>query len=130
MTDKIKRYSEGFCRQVVSEYEAGASIPDLQKKYGVAGFDTIRRWILKYGRQGLRFETVRIQTVEEANRMRELEKRVKELEQALGKVMLEKMKLEAILEVLEEETGDAAKKNAPASFNNAITKPKTKSDRL
>jgi len=124
MTDKIKRYSEGFRRQVVLEYEAGESIPALQRKYGVTGFDTIRRWIQKYARQGLRFETVRIQTIEEANRMRELEKRVKELEQALGKVMLEKMKLESILEVLEEGSGDAAKKNAPASSNNSTTKPK------
>lgn len=128
MTEKVKRYSEAFRRQVVSEYEAGENIPSLQKKYGIAGFDTIRGWIEKYGRQGLRFEMVRIQTAEEASRVRELEKRVKELEQALGKVMLEKLKLETTLEVLEEEYGDAAKKNVPASSNNSTTKPSKKPD--
>jgi len=66
---------------------------------------------------------VRIQTAEEANRVKELEQQVKDLEQALGKVMLEKLKLESILEVLQEKEGDWVKKNAPPSSSDFSVKP-------
>lgn len=116
MTKKtIKRYSEAFKRQVVSEYENGARISDLQKKYGISGKMTITRWIEKYAPKGLRHEIVTIQTAEEANRVKELEAQVQELEQALGKVSLEKLKLESMLEELEETYGEAVKKNAVRS---------------
>ena len=34
MTKTIKRYSEAFKMEVVAEYEAGANVFSLQKKYG------------------------------------------------------------------------------------------------
>ena len=112
---KIKRYSEAFKRQVVAEYETGISISDLQMKYGVTGGMTIPNWIKKYAKQGFRHELVRIQTAEEVNRVKELEQQVQELEQTLGKVVLEKLKLESILEELEERYGVEVKKNAVRS---------------
>ena len=112
---KIKRYSEAFKRQVVAEYETGISISDLQKKYGITGGMTIPNWVKKYAKQGFRHELVRIQTAEEVNRVKELEQQVQELEQTLGKVVLEKLKLESILEVLEERYGVEVKKNAVRS---------------
>ena len=115
MTKKIKRYSESFKRQVVSEYEAGNSIPSLAKKYGITGSHTISQWVKKYGREGFRHELVRIQTAEEASRVKELEEQVEQLEQALGKMALEKLKLESILEELAETYGVEVKKNAPPS---------------
>lgn len=128
MTGKIKRYSEVFRRQVVAEYEAGNSIPSLNKKYGITGMHTIQRWIRQYGREGLRQEVVHIQTAEEASRVRELERRVKELEQALGKVILEKLKLESTLEVLYEDITQEAKKNAAGSSNTSTREPSRKPD--
>jgi transposase len=112
---KIKRYSEAFKRRVVAEYETGTIISDLQKKYGITGGMTIPNWIKKYAKQGFRHELVRIQTAEEANRVKELEQQVQELEQTLGKVVLEKLKLESILEELEETYGVEVKKNAVRS---------------
>jgi transposase len=123
MTRKIKRYSEAFKRQVVAEYEAGNNISVLAKKYGITGGVTIKYWIKKYAKEGFRHELVRIQTAEEANRVKELEQQVKDLEQALGKVMLEKLKLESILEVLQENESDAVKKNAPALSSEFSGKP-------
>jgi len=128
MTRKIKRYSEVFRRQVVAEYEAGNSIPSLNKKYGITGMHTIQRWIQQYGREGLRQEVVHIQTAEEASRVRELERRVKELEQALGKVTLEKLKLESTLEVLYEDITQEAKKNAAGSSNTSTRELSRKQD--
>ena len=112
---KIKRYSEAFKRQVVGEYESGSGISDLQKKYGITGGVTIPNWIKKYARQGFRHEVVRIQTAEEANRVKEPEQQVQDLEQALGKVTLEKLKLESTLEELEDTYGVEVKKNAVRS---------------
>ncbi len=123
MTKTIKRYSEAFKMEVVAEYEAGANVFSLQKKYGIVGGQTIQGWIKKYATQGYRTEVIRIQKAEEADRVRELEKQVKELEQALGKMLLEKLKLESILEVLQENESDVVKKNAPPSSSNFSGKP-------
>jgi transposase-like protein len=123
---KIKRYSEGFKRQVVAEYEAGSSIPALDKKYGITGGQTIRLWIKRYAREGFRHELVRIQTTEEANRVKELEQQVQQLEQALGKLVLEKLKLESILEELEETYGVEVKKNALASSRDCSAKSESR----
>lgn len=111
----VKRYSEAFKRMVVAEYEAGSSMPDLRKKYGIGGVNTIREWVEKYSMQGLRHKLVRIQSAEEANRVRALEAQVQELEQALGRMTLEKLALESELEVLQETYGVDAKKNAASS---------------
>ena len=52
----MKRYSEAFKRQVVSEYEEGHSVVSLQARYGITGNGTIERWIKKYAHAGLRHE--------------------------------------------------------------------------
>jgi transposase len=116
MKKEIRQYSEAFRRQVVSEYEAGSSLGELQQKYNIGGRATIPHWIAKYGNTGLRHKLVRIQTAEEASRVKVLEQQVQELERALAKTTLEKLKLESILEVLQEEQGrEAGKKNAARS---------------
>ena len=126
MTHKIKRYSDSFRRQVVTEYEAGVSIPDLRRKYGIAGSDTVTLWIKKFGKGIFRHEMVRIQLADEIQRINQLEKQVKELEAALGKMTLEKLKLESILEVLQAEVPEAVKKNEASSFNGSVKKPGSK----
>jgi transposase-like protein len=123
---KIKQYSESFKRQVVAEYEAGNSMHALAKKYGITGGSTIKGWVKKYAKEGFRHELVRIQTVEDANRVKELEQQVQQLEQALGKVTLEKLKLESILEELEESYGVEVKKNVPASSRDCSIKSVSK----
>ena len=123
---KVKRYSEAFKRQVVTEYETGISVSDLQKKYGITGGVTIPAWIKKYAREGFRHELVRIQTIEEINRVKELEQQVEELEQALGKVVLEKLKLESILEELGERSGAEVKKNEVRSSQDLPKKSESK----
>jgi transposase-like protein len=126
MTKKIRQYSEGFKRQVVAEYEAGSSMLALAKKYGITGGSTISLWIKKYAKEGFRHELMRIQTADEANRVKELEQQVQQLEQALGKVVLEKLKLESILEELEETYGVEVKKNAPLSSSECSAKSESR----
>ena len=123
MQKTIKRYSDAFRRQVVAEYEDGATISQLQKKYGITGGQTIQTWIKKYAREGLRHDLVRIQIADEINRIKELEGQVQELEQALGKVMLDRIKLESIVEELMAEDKDGVKKNDLLSSKGASRKP-------
>jgi transposase-like protein len=43
--EPIIRYNQAFKQQVVREYEAGASIYQLRQKYGIGGYQTVKRWI-------------------------------------------------------------------------------------
>jgi len=105
------RYSEALKKQVVREYEGGTSASSLREKYGIKGPSTITTWLKKYGREGSRYKLMVIQTPEEQNRVKQLEKRVQELESALAQLMLDKLMLESLVEVIEEEEGVEVKKN-------------------
>ena len=127
MTRKNIQYSVAFQRQVVGEYEAGCSLADLRRKYGINGGGTIQRWIQKYAKEGMRNGLVRIQTAEEASQVKKLEGQIKELEQALARVTLEKLKLESIVEELSGEEGaDRWKKNAAPSSLGSTKKRRDK----
>lgn len=107
----IRRYSEAFKKEVVREYEAGASASSLREKYGIKGGSTIVSWLKKYGREGSRYELMIIQKPDEQKRVKQLEKRVRELESALAQVMVDKLMLESLVEVSEAEEGGEVKKN-------------------
>jgi transposase-like protein len=117
----LKRYSIAFKKHVVEEYESGASLVELSKRYGVSR-PSIRKWVQHYARAGLRHQLMRIQKPEEQNRIKELEARVAALEKALAQSQLDKMMLETIIEVAEEEEGVVFKKNIERKSSIAFTK--------
>ena len=118
----IIRYSEAFKKQVVREYEAGATASNLKRKYGVSGRSTINTWVKKYGREGSRHKLMVIQKPEEQHRVKELEKRVQQLESALAQTMLDKLMLESLVEVIEAEEGIEVKKNIGRRSSSGRTK--------
>ena len=83
-----RRYSIAFKRQVVQEYEAGASASELGQKYGIGGGSTISGWVNQYGREGSRYKLMVIQKPEERNRVKELEERVRAYRELLRYVGL------------------------------------------
>ena len=101
-----KRYSEAFKLKVVKEYEQGSSLNQLKKKYGIGGHATIKRWVKKYGREGLRN-----QTEKDHEEYQAMKTRVAELEKALAQVVLDKQMLETTLEVASEKLEMDLKKN-------------------
>jgi transposase-like protein len=117
----MKRYSEAFKRQVVSEYEAGFSVQDLRRKYGVTGNGTIERWVRRYANAGLRHELVTIQRTAERERERELQQRLRELEAAVSQLTLEKIVLESTLAEAEKLLGQDVKKNGEPSFSKLVS---------
>jgi transposase-like protein len=129
MTRTYKKYSEAIKKQVVAEYEQGCSISELNRKYGITGGMTVKNWIKKYAKDGFRHKYIRVQTMEEIDQAKALEKRVKELEQALGKTTLEKLKLESIIEELAETYGlDVIKKNEVPSSTDSSAKSQNTQD--
>lgn len=107
----VKRYSAAFKQSVVREYEAGASMTDLLKRYGIGSSRTLHRWIQQYALEGLRHEVVVMQRADEQKREKELETRVKELEAAVAQLTLDKLMLASIVEVASEQYGIDFKKN-------------------
>ena len=84
---KRKRYSEEKIISILKEHEAGASVPDLGRRYGIAE-NTIYRWKSKYG--GME--------VSEAKRLRELEQENSKLKRLLAEAELDKAALKELVE--------------------------------
>lgn len=112
----IRRYSACFKRQVVEELEGGrfASVEQARAHYEIGGKATIKRWLQQYGKHHLQAKVVRVEQVGEADRMRELKRRIAELERALGRTqaqsVLSATYLELACERLGEEVEDFKKK--------------------
>ena len=84
---KRKRYTEEKIILILKEHEAGASVPDLSRRYGIAE-NTIYRWKSKFG--GME--------VSEAKRLRELEAENRKLKRLLGEAELVKAAMKEIIE--------------------------------
>jgi transposase len=87
----VKRYSEAFKLQVVREFEAGeyANITAVRRKYGISGVGTVERWLKRYGKAHLMKKVMRVEVPGEGDRLRELEREVKRLKEALGEAHLD-----------------------------------------
>jgi len=107
----VRRYSNSFRRQVVEEVENGTNIWTLQKRYGIKGANTIQRWISKFGKNYLLNQIIRIETMEEKDRLKQLEEEVKKLKLALADSLLAQRSLEVVIEEANKEYKTDLKKN-------------------
>jgi transposase len=123
-----KRYSMAFKKQVVTEYEAGASINALTQRYGITGTTTIKRWVEQYGREGIRHKMVIIQHPQEQDQLRQLQAELKQMKELVAKLSLDKFILECTLAVAEEDLGYEVKKKMPIALSKK-REPATKSHR-
>ncbi len=95
------RYSEAFKLQVLRELEEGrwGSRFAAARAYGIGGCGMIAYWARKYGKEHLMGKVIRVEQAREFNEMRELRKRVRELEKALADAHLEHRFDEAYLRI-------------------------------
>ena len=122
--DKVyRKYSLAFKQQVVGEYEEGASLLELKERYGIGGGNTVRQWVEKYGRAGLRHKLVVIQSPAEQNQVKVLKAQIGQLEKVVAQLSLEKLMLETVLEVAEAELGIDLKKNGGRLSSNRPSRP-------
>jgi putative transposase len=84
---KRKTYPEEKIISILKEHEAGASVPDLSRRHGIAE-NTIYRWKSKYG--GME--------VSEAKRLRQLEQENAKLKKLLAEAELDKAALKELVQ--------------------------------
>ena len=86
-----------------------------QEAYGIRGRMTVTKWIRKYGSEDLLPKRIRIETMEEADQLKEARKRIKELEAALADAHIDQCLEHAFLEIacerMEVDLDDFKKKN-------------------
>lgn len=108
---KQRRYSEEFKRQLVQDFESGKySVPQLERLHGVSN-PTIYNWIYKFStfnEHGFRVVEMKQSSKE---KVKELEKRIKELEGAVGRKQIKIDYLEKMMEIAKEELDIDIKKN-------------------
>ena len=84
---KRKRYTEEQIISILKQHEAGRSMVDLAREYGIAE-NTLYRWKSKFG--GME--------VSEAKRLRELESENAKLKRLLAEAELDKSALKELVE--------------------------------
>ena len=123
---KQRHYSEDFKKMLVSLFERGEySVLQLEKLYGV-GNPTIYKWIYKFSI----FNEKGIRVVEMAKssslKLKELSKKVKDLEQIVGQKQIKIDYLEKMIDIAKDEFDIDIKKkhNTPQSTGLEKTKKK------
>lgn len=116
---RVKRYSEAFKLQVVREIQdEGLSLKAICRKYDIGNTMTVRRWLKQAGRSDLGTKVVRIETMDDVNRIKELEKEVTQLKVALADEHLKNVCLESLVSLAKEKLDIDLKKNFGSKVSN------------
>lgn len=111
LINKNRKYSEEFKREIVREYESGKfSVPQLEKLHGVNNV-SIYRWIYLYSDFNQKGYRVVEKNKSSQEKLQALEKKIKELESALGRKQIKIDYLETMMEVAKDELNIDIKKN-------------------
>lgn len=111
-TKSVKRYSVSFQHRIVKELEEeGVSISVIKRRYDIRGSETIQKWIRKFGKTHLLNQIIRIETMEEKDRIKKLEEEIKRLKLALADSLLAKDCLEVVIDEANKEYKTDLKKN-------------------
>ncbi|GHT17718.1 hypothetical protein FACS189429_2430 [Bacteroidia bacterium] len=111
MAKKIYRYSNCFKLQVVKAIEKdGLSIEDARRRYGIAGAETVQKWLRKFGKNELLNKVVMVQTVEERDELKRLRQENKALKVAYAELAIDHKISEKVIEIADEMFGLELKK--------------------
>lgn len=100
------RYSEPFKHHVILEIQEGKrTMAQAKKVYGIKGSGTINRWMKRLGKLDLLPTVVRVETPHEKDRIKELERQIRELKNALADTQVQCLIAESRFEVVCEEHG-------------------------
>jgi transposase-like protein len=96
---------------IVEQVEQGMSIYETQRRFGIKGGGTIQKWIRRFGKQHLLSQVICIQTMEERDKVKQLEDEIKKLKLALADSMLAQRSLEVIIDEANKEYKTDLKKS-------------------
>lgn len=104
----VRRYSACFKQQVVAELENGRfdSIEAARRYYEIGGSMTIQKWLKRLGRNHLKPKVVRVEAPDEADRIKQLQQQVAQLERALGQTQARNVLNEQYLRLACEQLGE------------------------
>ena len=112
MSRKIIRYSDCFKRSVVLEIEKdGLTIQQARDRFGIAGTNTVQRWLKKYGRSYLLNKVVRVETRDEIDELKRLREENERLKIAYAELAIDHKLSEKVIEKADEVFGLELKKN-------------------
>jgi transposase len=120
MNIKVNHYTDEFKYKVVQEYlNTDLSQLALLKKYGIKGSTCILNWMRKFGLEKPNNEQIKIlQAMSKASEKtlyeRELEKKVKDLEQLLEHEKLRTTALNTMIDIAEKELKISIRKKSGA----------------
>lgn len=106
----VLRYSISFKQKVVKALEEGSSFGHLTRKYGL-GNSTLSNWVFQFGKNHLLTKIVRVETMNERDRLKQLEAENKKLKIALADAYMAKDCLETVISMANEEYKTDLKKN-------------------
>lgn len=120
----VIRYSLSFKQRIIREMEdEGLTKAEVSRKYGIKGTRTVHQWIRKFGKNNLLSKSIRIETMEEKDRIKQLQEEIKKLKLALADSLLAQRGLEVVIE----EAGKEYKTDLKKSFGEgALTNSKKK----
>ena len=109
---KKRIYSEDFKKEIVSIFESGQlSVLQIEKLYNI-NQKSIYNWIYKYSKFNEKGSRVVEMKASNINKVKELEKRLKELERIVGQKQIKIDYLDKLIEIASEELGVDIKKNS------------------
>ena len=102
----VIRYSEAFKQQVVAEVEEGRlTCAEAQRKYGIKGVSTIRLWLKRMGKLDLLRTIIRVEKPNEKDRIKELERQIRQLKESLAETQVRYLLAESQFEIVCEQQG-------------------------
>jgi transposase-like protein len=96
---------------VVKEVESGQGLEFVRKKYDIGGSATIQKWIKAFGKNHLLNKIVRIENMDDKDKLKQLEQDNKKLKLALADAHMAKVLLEGVIEMANEEYKTDLKKS-------------------
>ena len=110
-------FSEALKKKIVGDYEQGkASVAQISREYEISKV-TVYRWLDQYSVYSKQGAKLIVELKSESYRSKELEKKVKELEAALGRKQLEVEFLNKLIEVVGKDIGVDIKKKGSSALS-------------
>lgn len=115
LLQKRRAFSEEFKRSIVKEFESGRfSVKQLSRLHKIA-YQTVYRWIYKYSTVNEKGVRIVEKSQSSSQKVKDQEKRIAELERALGQKQMKVDYLEKMIELAKDELDIDIKKNSDTS---------------
>lgn len=126
LIQKRRHFTEDFKRQVVKEFESGKfSVLQLGKLYKIERA-VLYRWIYKFSNFNEKGYRIVEKSKSSSDKLKDYQKRIAELERALGSKQIQIDYLETMIDVAKDELGIDIKKNSNTPQLGGSKKKKSK----